>query len=677
MRKYVQFAAERIEYNNEVGAPTSPAAAVHLTIGIANITGRYLVENGNSQLVYEFTKGDRIRFIANPNYTLIPANPYFPPYVPPFVGTAGLVTDEITAFFPFNDTELTAGVPGVVSMIIDPANPTAPLNLLPGCLFEIYTPAQQVLNDNELTYEITEEGTLGYDAYGNWVHQASGGDQLIVPMTSSSFLGAGIYRAVVPVGHGLIIGDNVKFMVPNFFSSYGSIVAFTATTVDIDTNGFVLVGPAYNSGPGEVVRAAERTLGSGDCFRRLCDMPYEIFLTSTIYRLYSWIETSRASNVFTSDAADYGRPNRIDATIKRTTRESTAFWSEVFIPETDINGLSTVYLDTNFQSYDQRYGSIQKFFGEDMGLTMLQELKCGLIPIERLIYSDAAGNNTVGVSSTVMSPQVDYYQGEFGIGKNPESFAVYGTSKYFIDLNRGVVLRLSIDGLTPISNTGFMHNFFSDKCKEYLEANQTPQIFGVYDVKFNEYIIAFNEMVRPFPLPPISAETLAWNEKENQWSTFYSYNPEGMCSANTGIISFKDGALWKHNVNTVYNNFYGFQYPSEFWVICNANPSNVKILEAIGEETNAPWDVYEITTPNGQLSNILDTDFRELENNQYAPVLRDANTPNVVPPELPLFAGDVMRDRTFLAKFKYKTANYNKINAVDFQFIISNLHNIQ
>ena len=54
------------------------------------------------------------------------------------------------------------------------------------------------------------------------------------------------------------------------------------------------------------------------------------------------------------------------------------------------------------------------------------------------------------------------YVGEYGISKNPESFASYGFRAFFADKNRGVVLRLSRNGLDEISKQG-MSDYFSDK----------------------------------------------------------------------------------------------------------------------------------------------------------------------------------------------------------------------
>jgi len=139
-----------------------------------------------------------------------------------------------------------------------------------------------------------------------------------------------------------------------------------------------------------------------------------------------------------------------------------------------------------------------------------------------------------------------------------------------------------------------MHNFFTDKCSEVAATEGQGRIYGVYDVKFNEYIVAFAQVTRQEPLPPISAETLAWNERANQWSSYYTFHPEGMCTSNAGIVSFYLGNIYVHNTNPIYGNFYGVGGYPEFWVYCNANPSNVKILQAISEETNSAWEVYSI-----------------------------------------------------------------------------------
>lgn len=655
--KFIQFAVQSVSYRDQNGNTAVPSSsATYVVFSIQNITGRYKDENSGSQLVYDYAVGDRCRVIAN-KYG------------------SGTSFNQISTPFGFNDQEVTSYDAGTGELTLR-VNQETPFSVYDGALIEIYSPAETVVNDNELMYEIAEEGDLTLDVNGNLIHSGSIADQMILNYTNISNPNPGEYLLTVPSGHLFVIGDKVK-VVSSLYSMYGIVSSVSLTSITVGVSSLVY-GTFTASTTGDIIKASQSVFTSGDCFRKYCNMPWVTSGPTVVKRLYSYIETSSANNMFTSNLNQTGRVNRIDTQITRITRPSTIYWSEFLVPETNINGLSTVY-DQSFDSYEQRYGGIQKLFNENMGLIMLQELKCAMIPVQRILYGDLSLQNTVGASTSVLSPQAVYYDGEFGIGKNPESFAVYGPAKYFIDVNRAVVLRLSNDGLTAISDTGLMHNYFTDRCNAILNSGQRPNVTGVYDIKFNEYILSFQEYIIPGTIhvgpTVVKSETLAWNERFNQWSTFYSYHPEYMNGAGSGIITFSEGRLYVHNVNPIYNKFYGVLYNSEFWVYLNALPSNVKILESISEETNSPWEVYEITTPNGQLTNLIASDFEKKENNEYAAVWRDTNTPNIIPPALPLFEGDVMRDRTMLAKFRYTGNNYNKINAVNFDYILSFLSN--
>ena len=382
------------------------------------------------------------------------------------------------------------------------------------------------------------------------------------------------------------------------------------------------------------------------------------------------VEANDVNNMYISPAPDEGRINLIDPDARELIRPSTVFYSEKFVPETFVNGLSSVF-SLNFETFNDNYGGIYKLYGEDAGLIMFQERKIGLILVDRTLYTDLQNNSTVGASESVLSPQVIYYQGEFGIGKHPESFAVYAKSKYGIDVIRGVSWRLSQDGLTPISEQNSMHNFFTDKCQDVNTATSKVNIYGVFDIKFSEYITAFAPYENGDEVD-VAGVTLAWNELVNQYSTFYSYVPENMVGAGINILSFNSGRLYRHNTNATQSNFYGVQFFAEFWSMLNDNPSNVKILENVSEESNDKWAVYEIITPNGQSTYLIEDDFQTKENNQYAAVLRDENTPNIT---LPLIEGDVMRDRTFLLKFRYNSTTFSKLFTVNFFYIESSRSN--
>ena len=56
------------------------------------------------------------------------------------------------------------------------------------------------------------------------------------------------------------------------------------------------------------------------------------------------------------------------------------------------------------------------------------------------------------------------FTGDYGISQDPESFAVDQYRFYFTDKSRGAVIRLSGNGITPISDLG-MRDYFKDAFK--------------------------------------------------------------------------------------------------------------------------------------------------------------------------------------------------------------------
>ena len=68
---------------------------------------------------------------------------------------------------------------------------------------------------------------------------------------------------------------------------------------------------------------------------------------------------------------------------------------------------------------------------------------------------------------------------------DPESFAVNGYRKYFTDRDQNVVCRLSMDGISVISNYG-MIDFFRDK----LSTAKTGGIIGGWDAHNKQYVLS-------------------------------------------------------------------------------------------------------------------------------------------------------------------------------------------
>ena len=143
---------------------------------------------------------------------------------------------------------------------------------------------------------------------------------------------------------------------------------------------------------------------------------------------------------------------------------------------------------------------------------------------------------------------------------------------YFTDKQRGAVLRLSRDGLTPISNIG-MNNWFRDHLKKSSLAS-FDKINGEYNVS-----IDFEDVYQ------LSSTTVSFNEQSKGWVSFKTFIQESGQSFGGEYFTSKQGKVWKHYSDQVLRNgFYNTSTNSSINVIINELPGVVKNFEAINYE---------------------------------------------------------------------------------------------
>jgi len=130
------------------------------------------------------------------------------------------------------------------------------------------------------------------------------------------------------------------------------------------------------------------------------------------------------------------------------------------------------------------YGSIQKLYARDKDLVTLCEDKIIQIFVDKDMLYNADGNTQLLATNRVLGT-AEPFRGNFGISKNPESFAAESFRAYFTDKQRGAVIRLSMDGLTPISDAG-MHDFFRDNLRD------GGRLFGSYDAHKGDYNLSIS-----------------------------------------------------------------------------------------------------------------------------------------------------------------------------------------
>jgi len=190
--------------------------------------------------------------------------------------------------------------------------------------------------------------------------------------------------------------------------------------------------------------------------------PYQDISTVESNRNY-YIEEARIRGGFNNTATDQGVRAYLDEPFPlQQKRINTLIYSGVYNSRTGINRTNVFSIgDAITKSIDPSFGSIQKLYSEDTNLIVFQENKIHRALIDKdTIYTTESGTQTQAGAAVI--GQFVPYKGEYGISKNPESFAIYNYRKYFADKNRNAIMRLSNDGLTEISMYG-MTDYFRDE----------------------------------------------------------------------------------------------------------------------------------------------------------------------------------------------------------------------
>jgi len=233
------------------------------------------------------------------------------------------------------------------------------------------------------------------------------------------------------------------------------------------------------------------------------------------------------------------------------------------------------------------HGTIQKLYARDTDLIALCEDKCFRILANKDALYNADGNVNLTGNTAVLGQAVPY-AGEFGISKNPESFAQYAFRSYFADKNRGAVIRLSRDGITNIAEKG-MSDFFADNLRV------STKIIGSYDDDKDIYNVTLDNLSQSWrntfsesqdyqlnpdcntdTTDPITQTTVSFKESVDGWTSRKSFIQESGLSLNNRYFTFKHGKIWEHGLLDKANNFYGIQYDSAFNVVFNEMPQSVK-----------------------------------------------------------------------------------------------------
>jgi len=294
-------------------------------------------------------------------------------------------------------------------------------------------------------------------------------------------------------------------------------------------------------------------------------------------------------------------------------RSHGLIYSGIYNSNSGINDLNQFIMAEKItKDLNPTYGSIQKLFQRRISLIAFCEDRVIQITSNKDAIYNADGNPQLISSNNVLG-DANPFVGNFGISKNPESFASESYRAYFTDKARGAVIRLSKDGLTPISKAG-MHDWFRDNLPIY------TSLIGTYDSYKENYNITLSNTY---------TENIMFNEAFGQGVGSSPIEVTNLNVIEDGIIgsgdsyvtslstsNFPDDSIFSFgNSNPMFTNTVTVtNHPAisfnEFQV-SNIVPGEI-YAEANIDIDYAPWEaaIYE-TTPGSDDGWWYDPDFED------------------------------------------------------------------
>ena len=341
--------------------------------------------------------------------------------------------------------------------------------------------------------------------------------------------------------------------VEGHFSRDASIENIVGTTVTITSN------PLIDSQvSGDAIEFAEY----GGAFRVDKDV-YKYNVDLPWFNCFSFgngVESNRIRDDFNAPTINNGV--KVSSTFleyQEEVKSNGLIYSGIFNSTSSVNKLNEFNMSQKItKDINPDYGSIQALKSRNTDLNVFTEDKVLKVLANKDALYNADGNVNITSTDRVLGQAIPY-AGDYGISKNPESLASDQYRIYFTDKQRGAVLRLSNDGLTPISNVG-MKNWFRDNLRD------SERVIGSFDIVNGEYNLTIN----PLASSQKASSTVSFNEGSKGWVSFKSFIKESGISVAGQYYTTKNNKIYKHYSSTANRNtFYGTHANSSLTVLIN------------------------------------------------------------------------------------------------------------
>ena len=319
------------------------------------------------------------------------------------------------------------------------------------------------------------------------------------------------------------------------------------------------------------------------------------------YSFGNGVESDRIGDDFNAAQIDNGvKVSTTFTGYKEEYKTSGLIHSGLYNSTSEVNDLNEFNMAEKItKDLNPSYGSIQALKTRDTDVVVFTEDKVLKVLASKDAVYNADGNPQLVATNRTLGQAVPFV-GDYGISKNPESLSWDQFRMYFSDVQRGAILRLSRDGLTPISDVG-MKTWFRDNLKK---ANS---ILGTFDTVNEEYNVTLSTSKGS----SLRSTTLSFNEKSRGWVSFKSFVPQAGVSVSdkyfTGLgyqvyehyvpeYADEEGSNCEHDYCQDRNTFYDNYVESHISVLFNDVPGSIKSFKTINYEgSQAKIDVPTFT----------------------------------------------------------------------------------
>ena len=309
------------------------------------------------------------------------------------------------------------------------------------------------------------------------------------------------------------------------------------------------------------------------------------------YSFGNGVESDRIRDDFNAPQIDNGI--KVSSTFLEYGQEektSSIIYSGLYNSTSSTNELNQFNMANKItKDLNTTYGSIQAMKARDNDVVVFTEDKVlKVLSSGKDALFNADGNAQLTATSKVLGTAMPF-SGDYGISKNPESLATDAYRMYFTDKQRGAVLRLSRDGLTPISDVG-MKGYFREKLKYH--TNILGSFDGVND-EYNLTLLRWNKFGGSNTVSPSGDQTISFNEKSKGWISFKSFIPTSSTNVTDRYYTTNENKIYKHYAATDlvsnipvsnYNTFYGTYTSSTIDVLFNESASSIKSFKTVNYE---------------------------------------------------------------------------------------------